>query len=133
MIPTPGHLSDRQKELSERIARQRIELAVAYRGLIKPFQYADTGVAALKVIRKNGWLLAMAPSAVSLVFSFFGWEKKGKPSLLARIRKKTGRRDAAEAEVAEGAPTFFKKPLSRLAGHAWSAFQVYRKVRPFFP
>ena len=129
-VPTPGHLTDRRKELSEKIARQRTELAVAYRGLIKPFQYADTSVAALKVIRKNGWILGMAPSAVSLAFSFLGWEKKSKPGLLARLKQRA--RPKAET-LEEELPPKLKKPLRKLAGHAWSLFQVYRKVRPYFP
>ena len=129
MIPTPGHLSDKRQKLSEQIARQRTELAVAYRGLIKPFQYADTSVVALNALRKNGWLISMAPSVVSLVFSFFGWEKKGKPSLLGRLRGNT--KGAAKEESVKQVSRA-GKPLARWGARAWSAFQVYRKVRPYF-
>jgi hypothetical protein len=123
-------LSEKREKLSEQIARQRVELAVAYRGLIKPFQYTETGIAAVKTLRKNGWLLALAPSAVSLVFSFFGWEKKGKPGLLGRLRRKSKNADADdEEEIAAKV----KKPMSRWARRAWGAFQVYRRVRPFIP
>jgi hypothetical protein len=123
-------LSERRKNLSHQIARQRTELAVAYRGLIKPFQYTETGIAALKTLRKNGWLIALAPSVVSLVYSFFGWKKAEKPGLFGRLRRK-GKLKNAEAD--EEVAAKMKKPMSRWAGRAWSAFQVYRRVRPFLP
>jgi hypothetical protein len=129
MIPS---VSEHRQELSDQIARQRTELTLAYRDLTKPFQYTETGIAGLKALRKNGWLLALAPSAVSLIFTFFGWEKKGKgrPGLLGRFGRKA-RGEAAGIERDEVAQ--IKKPLSRWGKRAWSLFQVYRKVRPFFP
>ena len=130
MILRPGKLDERRKELSERIARERVEMTVAYRGLAKPFQYTETGISAFKTLRKNSWLIALAPTAVSLAFSFFGWEKKGKPSLLGRLRRQA---PAAELREAEKAGFKSRKPLRRVAGYAWSAFQLYRKFRPFFP
>jgi hypothetical protein len=122
-------LSERRKNLSLQITRQRTELAVAYRGLIKPFQYTETGLAGLKVLRKNGWLIALAPSVVSLVYSFFGWKKEEKPGLLGRLRRKAKPVEAEEEDIASKA----KKPMARWAKRAWSAFQVYRRVRPFLP
>lgn len=130
MIPTPGHLSERKKHLSEQIGRERTDLAVAYRGLIKPFQYTETGIAGLKVLRKNGWMIALAPAVVRLGFSFFGWEKKGKPTLLGRLRRQAAR---PPEDLEEEAVARVKKPLARWGKRAWSLFQVYRKVRPFFP
>ncbi len=133
MILRPGKLEDRRRELSEKIARERIEMGVAYRGLTKPFQYTETGISAFKAIRKNSWLISLAPTAVSLAFSFFGWEKKGKPSLIAQLRRKV--RPGARDDVREAGKVGVKarKPLKRFAGHAWSLFQLYRKVRPYFP
>ena len=132
MKHSPVSLSDRRKQLSEEIARQRTELSVAYRGLIKPFQYVDTGVAGLKVLRKNGWMIAMAPSVVSLIFTFFGWKKAEKPGLFARLRRKGKIKDEDE-DLEEKIAAKARKPMSRWAGRAWSAFQVYRRVRPFLP
>jgi hypothetical protein len=129
---SPGGLDAKRKELSEKIARERAEMTVAYRGLAKPFQYTDTGIAAIKTLRKNTWLIALAPAAVNLAFSFFGWEKKGKPGLLGRFSRKTASAGAAREE-AEEVIKKSRKPITRLAGHAWKLFQVYRKVRPFFP
>ena len=123
-------LSERRKNLSHQIARQRTELAVAYRGLLKPFQYTETGISAVKALRKNGWLIALAPSVVSLIYSFFGWKKAEKPGLFQRLRRK-GKPQEVEAEEEVAAKV--KKPMSRWAGRAWSAFQVYRRVRPFLP
>jgi hypothetical protein len=123
-------LSEHRKQLSEQISRQRTELAVAYRGLIKPFQYTETGITAVKALRKNGWMIALAPSVVSLVFTFFGWKKAEKPGLFSRLRRKGKFKDE---DVEEKVAAKVKKPVSRWAGHAWSAFQVYRRVRPFLP
>ena len=132
MIPMPGQLSERRKYLSEKIARERIDLAVAYRGLIKPFQIVDKGIVGINLLRKNTWLLALAPSAVGLLFSFFGLEKKKKPGLLGRLRGKAARSTDLDEERAEIVAKA-KKPISRWGRRAWAAFQMYRKVRPFFP
>ena len=128
---TPGGLDAKRKELSEKIARERADIGAAYRGLAKPFQYTDTSIAAIKTLRKNTWLIALAPTAVNLAFSFFGWQKKGKPNLFGRYAGKTsalGKSEEAEEVVGKS-----RKPIARIAGHAWKAFQFYRKIRPFFP
>ncbi len=68
MIPD---LSSRRRQLSEQIARQRQELGSAYRNLAKPFQYAESSLAGLKVLRKSAgcsrWPLrrSASPSAFS--------------------------------------------------------------------
>ena len=132
MIHGPGKLTDRRKELAEKIARERVDLAVAYRGLIKPFQIADKGVVGLNFLRKNGWMLSVVPAAVGTVYSFFGWEKKKKPSLIGKLRRKAARTVEVDEDVEEIAAKA-KKPLARWGRRAWALFQVYRKVRPFFP
>ena len=128
----PGKLEKRRQELSEKIARERTEMGVAYRGLAKPFQLTETGITAFKAVRKNSWLIALAPTAVNLAFSFFGWEKKGKPSLLGQFRRKAGS-TSEEVREAEKLGSKGRKPLRRWAGRAWSLFQLYRKFRPYFP
>jgi hypothetical protein len=133
MIPTPGSLDGRRQELSEQIARQRNELSLAYRDLTTPFHYVDTGLSGLKILRKSGWLIALAPSAVSLVFSLLGWEKKRKPGLFHRLTGRASRRAIKLGNLGEEEASRLKKPVARLAKHAWSLFQVYRKIRPFFP
>lgn len=138
MIPTPSSLAERRQELSQKIARERQELGRAYNDLATPFHYTDTALAGVRVVRKNGWLIALAPSVVSLAFSFFGWEKKSKPSLFGLLKSKiTGKPMAAASALTEAkkaeAVARLKKPLHRVAGHAWSLFQIYRKIRPFFP
>jgi len=114
----------RRLELMEQIARQRTELAHAYRGLAKPLDYTQKGIKGMKALRQNAWLIGLVPSIIAIVFSLFGWKKKEKASLLSRRSKEEKLREA-EAVA--------RKPLAKWAARGWAAFQLYRRVRPFLP
>src|SRR5471030_73291 len=73
------------------IARQRGELAQAYRQLEKPIRYTEYGMKGFGFIRQNPWIMTAAPallgslpSIFSLVSSAFGWRKKKKAAPVQR-------------------------------------------------
>ena len=126
MTHSKESLADRRKELAEKAGRERAELGLAYQNLAKPFAYTQKAVVGIKALQKNAWLVGLAPSVVGLVFSFLGYEKKGKGKRFGSKTRLT-KDDEAAAIVAN------KKPLQRWLGRGWALFQLYRRVRPFFP
>ena len=112
---------ERRARLALEIARQRTELVVAYRNLEKPIHYAEVGLRGVSFLRQNQWIFMAAPTVVSLVFSIFGLRKGKAPRLPGAARE--------IPNPAEG-----KRGLLRsVAGRAYQAYQLYRRVRPFFP
>jgi hypothetical protein len=129
MTHTKESLAEHRRHLSEEIFRQRAELAQAFRGIAKPLQYTQTAIVGLQALRKNAWLIALGPTAVSLAFSFFGWKKAERPSLLGRLARRRPRQSQEQTELDEKA----KKPLARWIARGWALFKIYRRLRPFFP
>jgi hypothetical protein len=121
-------LAERRRQLSVEISRQRTELTVAYRGLAKPIEYTQTGIKGFKFLKENAWAIALAPSLVSMAFSFFGL-KKQQQNRGGWLKFGRGEEEQeARREVAKA-----KKPLMRLLGHGWNLFKFYRRVRRYFP
>ena len=109
---------ERRAQLAIAIARQRGELVVAYRNIEKPIRYAETGMRGISFLRQNQWIFVAAPTVVSLVFSFFGLRKGQAP--------RTARETLHRAEGSRGI-------LRSLPSRAYQLYQLYRRVRPFFP
>ena len=129
MNVSKGALEARRRQLMEDIFKQRIDFANAYRDLGKPLEYTQKTVVGLKMLQQNAWLIALAPTAVNLLFSTFGWKKAPRGNLLGRLfggeRRAFQRQAQREAHAA-------KKPLMRWLGHGWRLFRIYRRVRRFF-
>ena len=69
----PGESMDqRRAHLAAQIARQRGELAAAYRNLAKPIQYAEYGVRGFGFLRANPWVLTLVPALVSITSTVVG-------------------------------------------------------------
>jgi len=110
----------RRELLAAQIARQRAELAQAYRQLEKPLHYAEYGLRGFGFIRSNPWLIAAAPAVFGLVLRGFG--KKKSPELQSDQRQST----APE-------PRGIKKHAVVWGGRAWQLYQLYRRVRHLLP
>src|SRR5882757_9887292 len=66
----------RRKFLADQIARQRGELASAYRNLEKPIHYAEYGMRGFGFVRKNPWVFAAVPAVISIGSTLLGLKKK---------------------------------------------------------
>jgi hypothetical protein len=128
-------LAERKRRLAADIARQRGELAVAYRDLAKPLLYTEYGLRGIGFIRQNPWLLTAVPAAFStttLVVSLLRqWIPARTPS---RKLKDAARR--VEGDVERTA----KQARKSIVQHAvtWGqrgvqAFRAYQRIRKFFP
>jgi hypothetical protein len=112
-LPTDDYAT-RRAELADQIARQRGQLASAYRDLEKPIQYTEYGLRTVSFFRQNPWIFVAVPAAVNLASSLFGLRRK--PAKASQTQQQTKR----------------KGVISTCAGGAWQLFQLYRRVRPFF-
>jgi hypothetical protein len=126
---SPQSLAQRREQISRQIALQRTELVHAYRDLAKPLAYTQTAIKGAQALKQNAWLVMLAPSLVSLGFSFFGWRKKGNSGLMGLLGLS---RDEEKRET-ERAAIAAKKPLLKWAGYGWTLFKLYRRVRPLLP
>ncbi len=131
------NFAERREQLARQIAGQRRELAEAYRDLGKPLHYTQVAVKGVQVLQKNAWLIGLAPTAVSLVFAFLGWQKPEKPKRgLFNFWKKKGPEPTeaeAAAELESKLPRRARPLLRQLLGHGVTAFKIYRRVRPYIP
>jgi hypothetical protein len=131
-------LATRRENISRQIARQRTELAEAYRDLGRPLQYTQVGIKGLQMLRQNAWLISLSPSLVGVATSLYGlatgrkksgslpsWLPFGKKKATASVKKGV----EEEHELSRKASPLIKKWL----GHGVSAFRLYRKVRPYLP
>jgi hypothetical protein len=126
-------LATRRENISRQIARQRTELAEAYRDLGRPLRYTQTAVKGVQMLKENAWLLTLVPTVVGLASTLFGLKKKTAkkwPKWLPLGKRRT------KAELEEEGEKISRRTrplLARLLGHGISAFKVYRRVRPYIP
>ncbi len=127
-------LAEKQRRLAADIARQRTQIAAAYRDIAKPVLYTEYGLRGMGFLRQNPWILTVIPASLSTT-----------TSVLAIIRALTGGKAApkkakrfgrAEREVERDAKREKKSVGSHLlkwGGHGWKAFRIYRRIRKYFP
>src|SRR5271168_124145 len=72
-------ITERRVRLAGEIARQRMELAQAYRNLEKPIHYAEYGLRGFGFLRKNPWVFAAVPAAFSIASTLFSLRKRKTP------------------------------------------------------
>ena len=131
-------LAEKQRRLAGDIARQRTQLAGAYRDIAKPILYTEYGLRGMGFLRSNPWILTIIPASLSTTTSVLAIIRaftSGKP--LPKKAKWFGsaERDAereAERDVKRGKKTIADK-LLKWSGHGWRLFRIYRRVRKYLP
>jgi len=116
------NFAERRGLLAAEIARQRGELAVAYRNLEKPIHYAEYGLRGFGFLRKNPWVVAAVPAIVSIASTLLGLKKKMSSKPLPRQRPSV-----------EARPKGIVGHAVKWGGHGWRLFKLYRRVRTYFP
>jgi len=118
----PEDFAERRRHLAAEIARQRGDLAEAYRNLEKPIHYAEYGLRGFGFLRKNPWVFVAAPAAVKLVSTLLGLKNQKSPKPAPRQR-----------QGIEDRPKGWKKHVVTWGGHGWRLFKLYRRVRTYLP
>ena len=116
------NFAERRGILAAQIARQRGELAEAYRNLEKPIHYAEYGMRGFGFLRQNPWIFAAVPAVISVASTLFGLRNKKSSQPKASLRERFVDR-----------PKGFGKHVVKLGQHGWKLFQLYRRVRTYFP
>ena len=116
------NLSERRGLLVAQIARQRGELAEAYRNLEKPIHYAEYGLRGFGFLRKNPWVIAAVPAVVSIASTLLGLGKKKSPKPMP-----------VQRQSVENRPKGIVGHALKLGGHGWRLYKLYRRVRTYFP
>jgi len=121
-LPSPEDLVERRTNLSLQIARQRGELAEAYRNIGKPIHYAEYGLRGFGFFRQNTWVFVAVPAVFKMTSLLLGlWKKKSqKPE--SRQRQSMERR-----------PKGVLGHAAKWGGHGWRLFKIYRRIRHFLP
>jgi hypothetical protein len=116
------NFAERRGLLAAQIARQRGELAEAYRNLEKPIHYAEYGMRGFGFLRQNPWVFVAVPAVVKLASTFLGLKQKksAKPAPSPRQR-------------AENRPKGWKKHVVTAGRNGWRLFQLYRRLRSYLP
>jgi hypothetical protein len=115
-------IDERRKLLATQIARQRGELAEAYRNLEKPIQYGEYGLRGFGFLRKNPWVFAAVPAAVSIASTLFGLKKKISAKPLSSPKRRI-----------EDRPKGWTKHVVTVGRNGWKLYQLYRRVRTYLP
>ena len=117
MIPAEEDFATRREQLATETARQRGQLAHAYRELEKPIRYAEYGMRGIGFLRSNPWIFIAVPGAFSLLTNLLGLRKKKAPEP-ARAHHSGEKLKGVKGAIVTGAK------------YAWQAYQLYRRVRP---
>ena len=113
--------AERRGLLVAQIARQRGELAEAYRNLEKPIHYAEYGMRGFGFLRKNPWVIVTVPAVFSIASTLLGLRKK-----------KSSAPPPVQRQSIENEPKGFKKHLVTWGGHGWRLYKLYRQLRRHF-
>jgi len=120
MSETYPDFAERRRHLIAEIARQRGELAEAYRNLEKPIHYAEYGLRGVGFLRNNPWIFLALPAVASTASTVFGLRKK-KPPTPAPVERHS-----------ETRPKGWTGHVMALGGHGWRLYKLYRRIRPYF-
>jgi len=115
------NFAERRGLLAVQIARQRGELAEAYRNLEKPIHYAEYGMRGFGFLRKNPWFFVALPAVLSMASTFFGLRKK-----------KSVPPPPSQPQSVEGPPKGFLGHAAKWSGHGWQLYKFYRRIRRYF-
>jgi hypothetical protein len=127
-------LAEKQRRLAADIARQRTQLASAYRDIAKPILYTEYGLRGMGWLRSNPWILSIVPASLTTTTSIIAIIRHFVP--LKSEPKKAKWFDRAKREATSEAKRA-KKSLTdhilKWSGHGWKAFKTYRRFRKLFP
>ena len=110
--------SERRGLLVAQIARQRGELAEAYRNLETPIRYTEYGIKGFGFLRQNPWILPAVPAVISIASTLLGL-RKAKPEPRQR------------QSIEERHPKGFVGHAVKWGGRGWKLFKLYRRFRHF--
>jgi hypothetical protein len=116
------NFAERRGLLAAQIARQRGELAEAYRNLEKPILYTEYGLRGFGFLRQNPWLFVAAPAVIKLASTLIGLKTK-----------KSSTPSTSQRQGIENRPKGIVGHAVKLGGHGWRLFKLYRRVRAYFP
>ena len=116
------NFAERRGLLAAQIARQRTELAEAYRNIEKPILYVDYGMRGVGFLRQNPWIFLAVPAVLSTASTLLGLGKKKSSSSPAHQAE----------ESAASRPKGWTKHVATLGGHGWRLYKLYRRIRPYF-
>ena len=119
-------LNERRRELTAQIARQRGDLAEAYRNLAKPIHYAEYGLRGFGFLRQNPWIFSVVPAAIAVTSSVVGLVRN-KPAKRSRAPKWSD-----EERRAEKVPKSFGGHVLKWGGRGWKLFRLYGRLRKYF-
>ncbi len=126
--------SQKRARLTAEIARQRTQLAAAYRDIAKPVLYTEYGLRGMGFLRQNPWILTIIPAGLSsttsalAIFRYFlpGKTEPKKAKWFGRAERET------EREAKRGKKSFTDHAV-KWGRHGWKAFRLYRRFRKFLP
>jgi hypothetical protein len=135
-------LAEKRRRLAADIARQRTQLAGAYRDIAKPILYTEYGLRGMGFLRSNPWILTIVPASLSTTTSVLAIVRaltSGKP-LPKKAKwfgsaKRDAERDAeraAERDVKRVKKSVLDHAL-KWSGHGWKAYRIYRRIRKYLP
>jgi hypothetical protein len=130
-------LAERQRRLAADIARQRTQLAGAYRDIAKPVLYTEYGLRGFGFLRQNPWVLTVVPASLSVTTSLIALARNLFSGKSAPKKSKWFRRAGREAErEVEGGEKRVKKTLAdhvmTWGGRGWKAYKLYQRARKLF-
>jgi hypothetical protein len=123
-IEVYGDMAERRRHLIAQIARQRGELAQAYRNLEAPLHYAEYGLRGFGFLRKNPWVLTVIPAAMSITSTVVGLVRN-KPAKVAPRQRQSLRHDLEKESKG------WKKHAVTWGKRGWKVFKLYRRFRHY--
>ncbi len=127
-------LGEKQRRLAGEIARQRSQLAGAYRDIAKPILYTEYGLRGMGFLRQNPWILTIVPASLSTTSSVLAIIRaftKGKVE--PKKAKWFGRAEREVERDTKGEKKTLLNHALKWSGHGWKAFKIYRRIRKYFP
>ncbi len=127
-------LAEKQRRLAADIARQRTQLAGAYRDIAKPILYTEYGLRGMGFLRSNPWILTIVPAGLSTTTSLIAIIRNFIPAKYAPKKAKwfnQATREAKRDVKREGKSV--TDHLLHWGGHGWKAYKIYRHFRKFLP
>jgi hypothetical protein len=125
MNPPEEDFATRHHRLTAQISRQRTEFSEAYARLERPIRYTEYGLRGVGFLRSNPWIFAAVPAAISIIKTFWGSAPTKK--------KSSSESQPRQAQAAAPKLTGLKKAVVTWIGHGWRLFQLYRRIRSYFP
>ena len=124
-------LAEKQRRLAADIARQRGQLAEAYRDIAKPILYTEYGLRGFGFLRQNPWILTIVPATFSTTTSILALIRNFKPAKTETRKFKWFGREAEKEAKRESKG--IARHVMKWGGRGWKLFKLYRTARKFLP